>query len=98
MKSNTTVYCGHRKIAALNLQIPITIVLDNARYQKCKIVSELATLLNIELMYLPAYSPNLKFQKSSNYDGVKYRSFISAFDRYPVFGTRKVCDPCPQPV
>jgi len=47
------------KIAALNLQIPITIVLDNARYQKCKIVSELATLLNIELMYLPAYSPNL---------------------------------------
>jgi transposase len=47
------------KIAALNLQIPITIVLDNARYQKCNIVSELATLLNIELMYLSAYSPNL---------------------------------------
>ena len=47
------------KITALNLQIPITIVLDNARYQKCKIVSELAKLLNIELMYLPAYSPNL---------------------------------------
>lgn len=47
------------KIAALNLQIPITIVLDNARYQKCKIVSELAKTLNIELLYLPAYSPNL---------------------------------------
>jgi hypothetical protein len=47
------------KIAALNLQIPITIVLDNARYQKCKIVSELAISLKIELLYLPAYSPNL---------------------------------------
>ena len=47
------------KIAALNLQIPVTIILDNARYQKCKIVSELAESLNIGLLYLPAYSPNL---------------------------------------
>ena len=47
------------KTAALNLQIPITIVLDNARYQKCKIVHESAKSLAIELLYLPAYSPNL---------------------------------------
>jgi len=33
--------------------------MDNARYQKCRIVWELATALNIELLYLPAYSPNL---------------------------------------
>ena len=37
----------------------ITIILDNARYQKCKLVMELAVELNIELLYLPTYSPNL---------------------------------------
>jgi transposase len=47
------------EIAKHNVNIPITLVLDNARYQKCKIVSELAEELNIELLYLPAYSPNL---------------------------------------
>jgi transposase len=48
-----------RKIAALNVGVPITLVLDNARYQKCRIVSELAQSLSIELLYLPSYSPNL---------------------------------------
>ena len=37
----------------------ITVVLDNARYQKCKLVSETAASLNIELLFLPTYSPNL---------------------------------------
>ena len=47
------------QIAKLDISLPITLVLDNARYQKCKIVSELAEKLNIELLYLPPYSPNL---------------------------------------
>lgn len=47
------------KIAALGLSVPITLVLDNARYQKCAMVMELAESLNIELLYLTAYSPNL---------------------------------------
>jgi transposase len=47
------------KLAALGLMIPITLVLDNARYQKCQIVIALAATLNIELLYLPSYSPNL---------------------------------------
>lgn len=38
---------------------PITLVLDNARYQKCKLVTEAAQALQIELLYLPSYSPNL---------------------------------------
>jgi transposase len=38
---------------------PIYFVLDNARYQKCKIVQELASRLKINLIYIPAYSPNL---------------------------------------
>lgn len=48
-----------RRIAKLNLSVPITLVLDNARYQKCNIVTALALQLGIELLYLPAYSPNL---------------------------------------
>lgn len=37
----------------------IHIVLDNARYQKCEIVTSLAKELSVELVYLPSYSPNL---------------------------------------
>jgi transposase len=48
-----------QKLAALRLEVPITLVLDNARYQKCQLVWALAEALNIELLYLPAYSPNL---------------------------------------
>ena len=47
------------QIARLNLEVPITLVLDNARYQKCAIVQELALSLNLELLYLPPYSPHL---------------------------------------
>lgn len=35
------------KIAALRLAIPITLVLDNARYQKCALVMDVAQSLNI---------------------------------------------------
>lgn len=74
------------KISQKNLTIPVTIVLDNARYQKCQVVKELADKLNIELLYLPPYSPNLniierlwKFIKNEclysqyyeNFDGFK---------------------------
>lgn len=37
----------------------VTIVLDNARYQKCKAVWECAESNGVELLYLPPYSPNL---------------------------------------
>jgi len=39
--------------------IPITLILDNARYQKCAMVFALAESLKIDLLYLPSYSPNL---------------------------------------
>ena len=38
---------------------PITLILDNARYQKCQSVTNKAKELTIELLYLPPYSPNL---------------------------------------
>jgi len=41
------------------LQGPITLVLDNARYQHCALVKDLAATLNIQLQFLPSYSPNL---------------------------------------
>jgi len=48
-----------QKLAALNLGVPITLFLDNARYQKCARVTTTAANLHIELCFLPAYSPNL---------------------------------------
>jgi transposase len=48
-----------RQVAALNLGIPLTVVLDNARYQRCAQVVTLATNLHLELCFLPPYSPNL---------------------------------------
>ena len=41
------------------IESPITLVLDNARYQRCALVTELAKKLDIELLFLPSYSPNL---------------------------------------
>lgn len=72
------------KLAALGLSIPITLVLDNARYQKCALVVELAQSLNIELLYLPPYSPNLnlierlwKFVKKQCLYSIYYADFAS---------------------
>ncbi len=65
MVSNDTYINAHsvcellRELAALELGVPITLVLDNARYQKCQLVWAVAEALDIELLYLPAYSPNL---------------------------------------
>jgi transposase len=47
------------KIALLGLPTPITVVMDNARYQRCRLVCERAKQLDIELLFLPPYSPNL---------------------------------------
>lgn len=47
------------KIAALELTGPITLVLDNARYQRNSVVQSLAAKLGMTLLFLPSYSPNL---------------------------------------
>jgi hypothetical protein len=57
---NTETMCELlREVAALGLAGPITLVLDNARYQRNAVVQALATELGIILLYLPSYSPNL---------------------------------------
>ena len=57
-------------------------MLDNARYQKCRLVQDLAATLNIELLYLPPYSPNLnlierlwKFVKRQCLYSIYYENF-----------------------
>ncbi|MDR1290879.1 MAG: IS630 family transposase, partial [Planctomycetaceae bacterium] len=47
------------KLATLHKEEQVVIVLDNASYQRCKLVHDLAKQLNIELLFLPTYSPNL---------------------------------------
>lgn len=39
--------------------VPVTIALDNARYQHCQAVKDKAAELGIDLLFLPPYSPNL---------------------------------------
>ena len=64
---------------------PIYIVLDNARYQHCYLVRSIAGLLDIELIFLPSYSPNLniierlwKFVKKK----CLYAKYYDSFDKF----------------
>jgi transposase len=73
-----------RKLADLGRGLPITLVLDNARYQKCALVMDLARELDIELLYLTAYSPNLnlierlwKFVKKQCLYSIYYADFTA---------------------
>lgn len=47
------------QIAVEFADLPITLVMDNARYQRCRFVMDVAQHLDIELLFLPPYSPNL---------------------------------------
>jgi transposase len=80
---NTETMCELlRKIAAAGLTGPITLVLDNARYQRNAVVQGLALELGITLLFLPSYSPNLnlierlwKFIKRNRLYGRYYATF-----------------------
>jgi len=70
------------KLSALSLGLPITVILDNARYQRCHVVQNQARSLGVELLYLPPYSPNLnlierlwKFVKKQCLYGRYYPTF-----------------------
>ena len=73
------------RLAAKHAEEAITLFLDNARYQKCKIVQELAKQLKIELIYLPSYSPNLNLiERLWRY--VKHEVLYSRYyDSFPKF-------------
>jgi len=63
---------------------PITVFLDNARYQRCNVVWHCAQELQIELEFLPTYSPNLnlierfwKFVKKKSLNARHHENFAS---------------------
>jgi transposase len=71
-----------RSVADAAVGLPITLVLDNARYQKCAVVQALAESLGIELLYLTSYSPNLnlierlwRFVRKQSLDSTYYEDF-----------------------
>jgi transposase len=71
-----------RSVAQAGVGLPITLVLDNARYQKCVVVQALAESLGIELLYLPSYSPNLnlierlwRFVRKESLNSTYYEDF-----------------------
>jgi len=73
------------KIATLYSGLPITIFLDNARYQRCALVMEKARSLNLELCFLPAYSPNLNLIERV-WKFVKKKCLYSRFyEKFPAF-------------
>jgi transposase len=74
-----------RQVAARAGGLPVSLVLDNARYQRCATVQSLAAALDIELLFLPPYSPNLnlierlwKFVKKQCLNS-KYHADFAAF-------------------
>lgn len=75
-----------QNIKALALPTPVTLVLDNARYQRCRRVIDLAETLGIELLFLPPYSPNLnlierlwKFVKKEGLYSRYYNNFTDFY-------------------
>jgi len=80
-----------RAVASAGVGRPITLVLDNARYQKCALVQQLAQTLGIQLLYLPSYSPNLnliervwRFVKKESLGATyheNYESFTASIER-----------------
>jgi len=57
--SADTIIDFFRRLRNYYGESPIKIVLDNARYQHCQAVEQAAQTLNITLLFLPSYSPNL---------------------------------------
>ena len=54
-----TIVAFLKQIREVYVDLPLKIVLDNARYQHCKLVENAARELGIILLFLPSYSPNL---------------------------------------
>ena len=74
-----------RKLAEKHAEEIVTLFLDNARYQKCRVVQELARKLKIELIYLPSYSPNLNLIERL-WRHVKHQVLYSRYyDSFPKF-------------
>ena len=63
---------------------PIYLILDNARYQKCLLVKALAATLNVTLLYIPPYSPNLNLIERL-WKHIKSRLRTKYYDDFTIF-------------
>jgi transposase len=82
--SQKTVCKLLHKIRYRSGKLPVTLVLDNAAYNRSQKVKALAVKLNIDIEYLPPYSPNLnlierywKFLKSECLNAKFYENFAA---------------------
>jgi len=57
--TSTEIVAMLQKLSVLHTGKIINVILDNARYQKCQLVFDAAAKYNINLIFLPTYSPNL---------------------------------------
>jgi transposase len=73
-----------KKVASEYAGNPVYVVLDNARYQKCAIVEELANQLGINLTYIPPYSPNLNLIERL-WKHVKNKLRMKCYDQFDEF-------------
>jgi hypothetical protein len=76
------------KLAKLSLQVPITLVLDNARYQRCALVQSVADSLGIELLYFTALFAQLELDRAALEVGQKALSLLKVLRRLYGLHTR----------
>jgi transposase len=73
-----------RKVAIEYAGKAVHIVLDNARYQKCEVVTKLALELGIQLHFIPPYSPNLNLIERL-WKHVKNKLRVKYYDQFGDF-------------
>ena len=76
-----------RKIQAAFDDLPLVILLDNARYQHCRFIRELADELGIELVFLPPYSPNLNIIERLWKMTKKHCLYAKYYENFQLFST-----------
>jgi transposase len=73
------------KIIETNIKNPITLVMDNAKYQRCEFVQNHAKNVGVELLFLPSYSPHLniieRLWKWMKKDCL-YSKYYDSFDKF----------------
>ena len=72
-----------KKLSLQYLEQSIILVLDNARYQKCRLVRRYAKKLGIQWLYLPSYSPQLNIIESRRLSGLKYLMPVFVLQQLP---------------
>ena len=80
-----TVCALLEKLAAQYGDLPLTIFLDNASYQRCALVMEKANSLKIELCFLPSYSPNLNLIERVWKFVKKHCLYSHYYEKFPAF-------------